>query len=359
MIGIDLFSGAGGMSVGATMAGVRVVLAIEAEPNSALTYKRNHPNVDVIQKDIRLIHSAGLNVFNPIRKLRKREPIIVFGGPPCQGFSTSNQRTRSADNPTNWLFREYLRIVSTIRPDWVVFENVRGILETDNGRFFQQVLNELSLLRYATSHWVLNAKDFQVAQDRARLFIVGSRSGCYVPMPQSMSGKPITVKEAIADLPVLENGASESVLPYSRSAHSEYAKAMRGQLNQCANHIVSRNAKYILQRYRHIRQGGNWESIPQRLMTNYADRYRCHTGIYYRLRSNEPSIVIGNFRKNMLVHPWQNRGLSVREAARLQSFPDWYEFTGSIGFQQQQVGNAVPPRLAKAVFKAIFASDQE
>jgi DNA (cytosine-5)-methyltransferase 1 len=99
--------------------------------------------------------------------------------------------------------------------------------------------------------------------------------------------------------------------------------------------------------------GGNWKNIPKRLMANYQDRRRCHTGIYRRLKWDQPSVVIGNFRKNMLIHPVQDRSLSVREAARLQSFPDWFEFTGSIGFQQQQVGNAVPPMLAEVVFRRI------
>jgi DNA (cytosine-5)-methyltransferase 1 len=129
---------------------------------------------------------------------------------------------------------------------------------------------------------------------------------------------------------------------------------MRNGNAECTGHLVTNNATEIIERYKHIPQGGNWENIPEKLLSNYTDRTRCHTGIYRRLRENRPSVVLGNYRKNMLIHPWQDRGLSVREAARLQSFPDWYEFQGSIGFQQQQVGNAVPPLLAKAVFTALM-----
>ena len=111
-----------------------------------------------------------------------------------------------------------------------------------------------------------------------------------------------------------------------------------------------------MQRYRYVPPGGNWKNIPADMMTTYADRQRCHTGIYHRLRYDQPSVVIGNFRKNMVIHPSQDRGLSVREAARLQSFPDTAVFSGTIGFQQQQVGNAVPPLLAKAVFEKLVAS---
>lgn len=353
MIGIDLFSGAGGMSVGATMAGVNVALAIEADVNAATTYRRNHPKTALIQRDICGIDPKGLALLAKLRK--SKEPTLIFGGPPCQGFSTSNQRTRSVANPSNWLFREYTRFVKTIRPDWIVFENVRGILETEQGTFIEYIMRELKKLGYTLSSGILNAKHFGVPQDRSRLFIIGSLHGMAVPLPEMRTRRSITVSEALADLPQLENGASLDMLRYPVKASSQYAKMMRGTLISCSGHLVTCNASYILGRYRHIPQGGNWEQIPRRLMHNYADPSRCHTGIYYRLKENEPSIVIGNFRKNMLIHPWEDRGLSVREAARLQSFPDWFQFTGSIGFQQQQVGNAVPPLLANEVFGAILS----
>ncbi|WP_347710405.1 MULTISPECIES: DNA cytosine methyltransferase [Pseudomonas] len=168
--------------------------------------------------------------------------------------------------------------------------------------------------------------------------------------------KHITVKDAIADLPQLKNGDKRDHSEYLMKASTAYAKKIRGKNKACWNNIVTNNAPYIIERYEHIPEGGNWENIPVHLMENYKDASRCHTGIYRRLKSDEPSVVIGNFRKNMLIHPWENRGLSVREAARLQSFPDSFRFYGSIGFQQQQVGNAVPPLLAKAVFDMIMST---
>jgi DNA (cytosine-5)-methyltransferase 1 len=347
MIGVDIFSGAGGMSLGAEWAGVSVKVAIEADQFAAATYSHNHVGTDVIQRDIR-----------DVRKLKferkKGEPLIVFGGPPCQGFSTSNQRTRSLSNPTNWLFKEYLRIVKQTSPDWVVFENVKGILETENGLFFEYILKGIEKLGYTTSHFVLNAKDYGIAQNRSRLFVIGSKNGINVSIPAPSNKKPYTVNDALHDLPVLQNGDSFDVLPYASLAMSVYARRLRRKWECSPNHHVTWNAPHIIERYKHIPQGGNWESIPEHLMKNYTDRTRCHTGIYRRLESDKPSVVIGNFRKNMLVHPTQDRGLSIREAARLQSFPDSYEFKGTIGFQQQQVGNAVPPLLAKAVFKQIL-----
>lgn len=348
MQAIDLFAGAGGMSIGAISCGINVRYAVERDPHAAKTFTLNHPNVTLYEQDVRKISKK-----THFQALDKKEAVVLFGGPPCQGFSTSNQKNRSITNDNNWLYKEYLRLVSEVHPDWVIFENVKGLVETEGGFFLEAVLKGFKELGYTTSHFVLNSADFGVPQKRNRLFIIGSLHGINISPPMPTTRKPVTVAQAFKDLPNLENGDDEDEMEYPIAARSLYAKSLRGSLVRCANNIVSNNAPHIIERYSHIPQGGNWEDIPDHLMKNYADKSRCHTGIYRRLKDDEPSVVIGNFRKNMLVHPWKNRGLSVREAARLQSFPDSFRFCGTIGFQQQQVGNAVPPVLAKAIFDLI------
>lgn len=345
MIGVEIFSGAGGMSLGAMMTGVNIKLSIEIDKHAANTFSHNHKNATVLNKDIRKVKT--LNV-----KGHKNEPKILFGGPPCQGFSRSNHRTRNKKNPNNWLFEEFIRLTKHWKPDWVVLENVEGIMGTEGGLFIEQILESFNQIGYTTSYKILNAMNFGVPQNRERLFIVGSLHGVNFIFPKG-NNKVITVKDAIHDLPLLENGSTLYEAPYRRDTSSRYAQSLRGNLATTKNHWVSRNADYVLQRYNYIPQGGNWMNIPERLMTTYTDSSRCHSGIYHRLDETKPSVVIGNYRKNMLIHPWQDRGLSVREAARLQSFPDWFEFKGFLGDQQQQVGNAVPPLLAKAVFAKI------
>lgn len=167
----------------------------------------------------------------------------------------------------------------------------------------------------------------------------------------------MTVRQAISNLPQLENGASVDWLSCVRNGRhvNAYQKLMRESPSKSAlvqGNLVSRNADKIIRRYRHIGPGQNWEAIPRKLMDNYHDTSLCHTGIYHRLEWERPAKVIGNFRKNMLIHPSQNRGLSIREAARLQSFPDSYIFLGSIGLQQQ-VADAVPRLLAEVLARAV------
>jgi DNA (cytosine-5)-methyltransferase 1 len=347
LIGIDLFSGAGGMTLGAKMAGIKVSYAVEINEQCADTYKFNNPEVVVFNKDIRKVRS---NIF------AADSPLVLFGGPPCQGFSVSNSKTRNKENPKNWLFQDFIRIAKHLQPSWIVVENVTGIKETEGGFFLQQIIDHISLLGYSVKHTVLTASDYGVPQNRNRYFIVGNRLGIDFKFPEPTSER-VTVSDAIGDLPSLSNGHSESKMLYTEKEPSDYAKQMRNGVNFTYNNLVTQNAPHILRRYRYIPQGGNWEQIPKRLMKNYKDSSRCHTGIYYRLLANEPAKVIGNFRKNMLVHPFEHRGLSVREAARIQSFPDTYVFQGSIGFQQQQVADAVPPLLAKSVFSQIVSYD--
>ena len=350
LIGIDLFAGAGGMSLGASQAGVQVELALEFDRHAVATYAATHRTTQLFAEDIRTLTSSDLAPWN-----KASDRLIVFGGPPCQGFSWSNLRTRNMTNEANWLFREFARVVKILKPAWVVFENVQGIVNTGSGFFLDQVRQSLEE-HYDLHQALLNAKDYGVPQNRTRFFLVGSRNGTAFRFPRKQRLLPLTVDDAIRDLPPLSNGNAESWLPYGRARPSKYGRTMRGRRDGCWNHVVTQNAQFIIKRYRCVPQGGNWMDIPANLMSNYYDRTRCHTGLYHRLRTDMPSVVIGNYRKNMLIHPCEHRGLSVREAARLQSFPDWFVLSGSIGFQQQQVGNAVPPLLAQAVFKQISRS---
>ena len=352
LIGIDLFAGAGGMSLGARQAGIKVELAMESDPHAAETYASNHRTTQLFAEDIRTLKSSDLAPWKAVS-----DRLIVFGGPPCRGFSWSNLRTRNMANETNWLFREFVRVVKILKPAWVVFENVQGIVNTVNGFFLDQVRQSLEEY-YDLQQALLNATHYGVPQKRTRFFLVGSRDGTPFRFPRKQQVVPLTVDDAIRDLPPLSNGNDMSWLPYGQAHPSKYGRAMRGCRDGCRNNIVTRNAQFVIRRYRCVPQGGNWEDIPVNLMSNYHDRTRCHTGIYHRLRADMPAVVIGNYRKNMLIHPFEDRGLSVREAARLQSFPDWFVLSGSIGFQQQQVGNAVPPLLAQAVFKQISRSHE-
>lgn len=333
------------MTLGAIQAGIRVIYAVEKCPHAATTYRINFPGIPVHNGDIRGVTSL------PPRP--RRAVTVMFGGPPCQGFSTSNQRTRNARNPSNWLFEQFIRLVRLWGPDWVVMENVKGITETEGGRFLFSAIGALETAGYATSFKLLNAVDFGTPQRRTRAFIVGCRHGDEYRFPRTSGRRPVTVVEAIRDLPRLQNGAAIDELPYGARNPSSYARTLRRRRRTVTGNLVTNNAPHILRRYRHVPPGGNWADIPRRLLGHYADVERCHTGIYRRLDPDAPSVVIGNFRKNMLIHPFENRGLSVREAARVQSIPDWFRFTGSIGFQQQQVGNMVPPRLARAVFRRV------
>lgn len=349
MIGIDLFSGAGGLSLGAELAGIEIKMAVEKDKAAALTYSNNHHDVVMLNDDIcKLDHiPETLNTLNEQR--------IIIGGPPCQGFSLSNVRTRNKENTKNWLFEEFLRVTELWLPDWIVLENVSGILKTADGYFWEKIKSSFAALGYTLSENVLCAYDFGIPQYRNRVFLVGNIHGIKYesPKPDDKATRT-TVADAISDLPNLVNGDLIDRMPYKQKATSQYAKMLRGRSRYSYNNLVSFNSELILERYKYIPQGGNWRDIPSELMQNYTDCTRCHTGIYHRLSMEKPSSVIGNYRKNMLIHPIENRGLSVREAARIQSFPDNFIFYGSIGQQQQQVGNAVPPMLAKVVFEQLL-----
>lgn len=338
---IDIFSGAGGMSLGAEMAGIKVEIAVEINPFAADTFQANHPNAMVYREDIR-----AFKVSPP------KEYFVIFGGPPCQGFSISNTKTRNLENANVNLFEEFLRLIEEVKPDWFVFENVEGIKSFENGEVLKIIKKKFEDLEYAINDAVLHASDFGVPQNRRRFFLVGNKHSVKFEFPKP-EGRRITVKQAISDLPALSNGDSIEQLPYRPCRPSTYAANMRKGSKFSHQNFVTKNEQYVIERYRHIRPGQNWRAIPPELMGNYANTANCHSGIYKRLDPKKPSVVIANYRKNMLIHPFEDRGLSVREAARIQSFPDNFIFKGTLRQQQQQIGNAVPPLLAKAIFSKI------
>lgn len=344
-LGVDIFSGAGGMSLGAEWAGINVSAAVEVDKYAAATFEANHPDCKVFVKDIRQIKSSSLV---------SSSPFIVFGGPPCQGFSLSNTKTRTEANPNNSLFYEYLKIVDELRPEWVVFENVEGFQNFQKGVVAKYLYDSLEKLGYINpKQKVLWASDYGVPQNRNRYFLVANRLGFDYQFPKVKERK-ISVWEAIGDLPALSNGDMIDSLPYTSEVTNPYIAIMRKNSSASLQNFVSRNQDYVIERYKHIQPGQNWKSIPVDLMSNYSVIANTHSGIYKRLDPNLPSVVISNYRKNMLIHPYDHRGLSVREAARLQSFPDDFIFKGSLMYMQQQIGNAVPPLLAYELFKSII-----
>ena len=357
MLGVELCAGAGGLASGFNAAGIEIAMAVERNRYAAATYRLNFPRVELIEDDICAL--SGETVLRRL-EIRKGELGVLVAGLPCQGFSESNRRTRTPENPRNLLYRQVLRLLSEIRPRWFVIENVAGVVTLKSGRFLKEMILAFEDAGYRVSKGILNAGDFGVPQCRRRAFLVGTWTDHDFQFPAARGSRRPTVRDAISDLPTLVNGANIGELKYESHWRdtSWYARQLRpGGMQFVTGNEVSRNSPKVMERYKYIGMGQNWQAIPAELMDNYSDRSMCHTGIYYRLCWDRQAKVIGNFRKNMLVHPSQDRGLSIREAARLQSFGDRHEFEGPLNDRQQQVGDAVPPRLAQAVGEAVCASE--
>jgi DNA (cytosine-5)-methyltransferase 1 len=345
--GIDLFAGAGGLSYGLSCAGFNMKVGIEIDPHCATTLSRNHKDMKVIVSGIQSVEPKKVMEYADVKR---GDLTIVAGGPPCRGFSQSNRRTRNLNNPLNALYKDFFAFVKAIRPHVFLLENVKGLKTLQDGIVLSQILRLGRKLGYHVQWNIVNTEDFSVPQRRKRIIFIGTPEKIET-LFESEKRKIVTVREAIEDLPILQNGNRTDPLKYSRMQDlSDYQRLMRqNNGKEVLNNLVTRNNELVTARYKHIRSGGNWADIPSQLMSNYKNLDNCHRWIYYRLKWDEPSIVISNFRKNMLIHPGQDRGLSVREAARLQSFPDDYIFYGPLSAQQQQIANAVPPFLGEAL----------
>lgn len=349
---VDLFSGAGGLSEGLKTAGFDVRLAVDSDYYSCLVYGENHC-VPPICKDIREIKR-----FEYLLKavdLKKRDVDLIAGGPPCQGFSIANKITRSETNEKNKLVMEFVRIVKEIHPPAFIMENVTGLMSISEGSFINDVISDFEEAGYTVSKEALNAADYGVPQMRNRIFIVGMQHGKYV-FPKPSHGpkgrKPyVSVGNAIlGDLPQLNGSAGERISAYAAPPQNKFQKHLRLGSTRIYDHIVTKNNETVRRRISAIPPGASLcDLIKRGELAEDLIITVDHKSVYRRLSADLPSVTIGNFRKAMLIHPTENRLLSLREAARLQSFQDKCRFSRGISHMQQLIGNSVPPLLSKKV----------
>lgn len=348
---IDLFSGAGGLSLGFMKDGYVVKKAVEFDSSIANTYKENHPEVDMIVDDIKNIDQSGV--------FKKGDANVIIGGPPCQGFSMAGARIRNGfmDDPRNYLFKHYFNVVKTVKPDVFVMENVKGIQTMQKGEIFKEILRLFSdpeLLDgkpYHLYYRVVKAVEFGVPQKRERMIIIGTTKDNVdfdklwkETQEQITEEIPtyfdyVTVKDAISNLgDTTEDGIIDN--PNPETAYQKYLSFAGTKLQ---NHTKTHHSKVAIERMMKVNSGENFTVLNE-------DIKSVHSGSYGRLSWDEPAPTIttrfdtpsgGRF-----THPEKNRTLSPREAARIQSFPDDFVFYGKKTSIIKQIGNAVPPKVS-------------
>lgn len=337
---VDLFCGCGGLSLGFEMAGYEPILAIDMWEDAVITYNRNRENSVAISEDIHNITDAYLQTLNA-----NNEIVGVIGGPPCQGYSTVG--TRDINDPRNHLYLEYCRVVENIQPEFFVLENVKGLLTLSNGLFRDDIVERFSRLGYEVSYQVVNAADYGVPQNRDRVFFVGIKKKRF-SFPKKRVEKVLTCSDALSDLPVLNdcNGNCET-LPYFLAPQNEYQKQMRINSDFVTNHQITAHTEQTKRIISMIPDGGKIKDLPREYW-----EIRKYNKAFERMGSNRPSNTVDTGHRNYF-HYSQNRIPTVRENARLQSFPDTFYVVGTRTSQYKQIGNAVPPLLALAIASAI------
>lgn len=386
---IDLFAGAGGLSEGLSEAGFHSLFSSEIIPVYAQTYKLNHPTAHVVTADIRALDA---NEIRNNLKIERGELDLIAGGPPCQGFSI-NAPIRSAMDQRNHLFKEFLRFVDAFAPRAILIENVPGLVSFEHGATLHAILNAMADLGYGADVHILGAAYYGVPQMRWRTIILGLRGKdlpsmafpepiyhapikpnftttfdghSLIKLPQaSASANFVTVEEAIGDLPPLASGEQgKPIKEYLTEPTCDFQRRARIGSSGVVNHEAPKLSKINLQRLQFIKPGGNWTDIPNELLPQGMRRARKsdHTKRYGRVKPNGLASTIltkCDPHWGAYFHYAQDRSFTVREAARIQSFPDHFIFTGTQLEQFAQVGNAVPPLLAEAVGLALRSILQE
>ena len=341
---IDLFAGVGGLSLGFEQAGFDVVLANEYDPEIAIAYQKNHPNTQMIVGDI-----TSLDLNETFGKLSGQIDVII-GGPPCQGFSQKGQR-KTIHDERNFLFKYYVKVVDLVRPQYFLMENVPNLLTAENGYFQKEIIELFSSMGYQLTTGVLNAADYGVPQNRRRAVILGQRDGKAPALPDKLPTR-VTIWDAIGDLAFLQSGEGSEEQRYPNLPASDYARSLRGKMSVLHNHVATKHSDLALERLSLIPPNCGKEVLPHEHLTK-----SIYSGTWSRMVKDDISVTITTRfdtpSSGRFTHPFLNRAITVREAARIQSFPDSFIFYGTKSSQMKQVGNAVPPRLAYAIATVI------
>lgn len=336
---IDLFCGVGGLSYGfSNNENFHIVAANEIEKDIAVAYSLNHPNVKMLNCNI-----ADLSENQITDIINSNKIDIIVGGPPCQSYSTLGKR--KLDERAN-LFLEYKRILSIVKPKAFVFENVVGMLSMDNGRLFKKICSEFEELGYIVKHKILNAVNFGVPQQRERVILVGVLGSNNYVYPSETHGEGklpfVTLSDAFDDLPPLHSGEQSNV--YCSEPNNNFLRFVRNGDN-LTEHKAPKNGEHLIKIMQTLKDGQCKDDLPEdiRPKSGYGNTYA-------KLWWNRPSTTITrNFAcpsSSRCIHPRDSRAMTIREGARLQSFPDDYQFYGSDGMKRLEIGNAVPPLLS-------------
>lgn len=367
---MDLFAGAGGFSWGLHQAGFLSTVGVDFFAPAVETLEGNfgHLGMTPLLRDLAIFTPDQLK-YELEHRGKPADFEVIVGGPPCQGWSrVGRAKMRSLDpvirlvgdsaDPRNKLFRTFLSYVKFFKPQVCILENVPGMTTCDGLNHADLIGSELSSVGYLVSMAILNAVNFGVPQHRERVFIVGVRSGLGVifEFPPS-TGVKVTVRKAIADLPPVESGSLNWIMDYQpKRRMSGYAMQMRNAAvpDKIFDHVGRRHNPQDKEAFRLLSQGGKYRDLPKRLR-----RYRddIFDDKYHKLIWNAPSwCITAHLGKDGYshIHPEQARTITIREAARLQSFPDSYYFAGNLGEKFRQIGNAVPPLLAWSIGKAVL-----
>lgn len=345
---LDLFCGCGGISEGYHLAGFDIAGGIDFNEYATVTFKHNFKKA--------IVHNIDIASF-PNEKIQEEyhDVDVIVGGPPCQGFSSANRWQKETEDPRNKLFFEYIRFVQEIRPKVIMIENVRGLLTRDNGYAIKRIQDILGNVDYNITYQVLDASEYGVPQNRKRAIIVGIRKdykNVSFEFENLVKQPKTTVEDAIGELYDFEQSKAveKEILAKPNSPLRKY---LRSKDNKVLDQDVVYPAEKVQKRISFVPQGGNWKDVPSDLWPS--NRQNRHSSAYKRLGPKTQSCTIdtGNAHSNYF-HPLYNRIPTIRESARLQSFPDSFEFQGPRGSKYRQVGNAVPPLLAKAIADEIL-----